>query len=336
MADCQVVLVNYQGWEDTVSCLKSLCGLNHSSFGIVVIDNCSPNNSFNKIIEWGKKELLYLLTERFGQLEVVKFAFRSKREATQLQIVCIKNDGNGGFARGNNIGVQYLISQGGGFKYVWFLNNDTIVEPNSLSFFIDRFKKEEERNNRLGILGGKLYQYGSPDIFQGIGGRYYPLLTLSKHIGANQKDLGQFDYYDKVYRIDYIIGASMFVSKEFIFDVGPMQEDYFLFFEELDWVYRGKKKGWTIAFEPKVKVWHKDGASTEKNGNSVSLLADTFQVRNRLIFTRRYYPCLLCIALPFVLFSLVNRVLRGQYKRALQIFIIIVKTMFKIFIGKIK
>jgi len=109
----------------------------------------------------------------------------------------------------------------------------------------------------------------------------------------------------------------MFVSREFIEDVGFMFEDYFLYYEELDWILRGKRKGWQIGYCWDSVVYHKEGASIGSNieGKKKSELADYYFFRNRIKFTKKFCPqFLITVYLGFII-TVFNRIRRGQFRR---------------------
>lgn len=83
----------------------------------------------------------------------------------------------------------------------------------------------------------------------------------------------------------------MLVSAAFLRDVGPMNEDYFLFFEEIDWCERGRRKGYKYAYASEAIVYHKEGAAIGTGtGARRSLLAEYYGMRNRLLVTWRFFP----------------------------------------------
>ena len=321
-----IVLVNYNGWKDTIECIDSLLKLENSNYKIVVVDNCSTDDSYEQITQsliQNTEIHLYKILLEEDLNEISEIDYSSK-------FFLLKAKKNGGFAYGNNLAIKMLDRAQFEYRYVWILNNDTVIAPNSLNLFVDRM--DADHYKRYGMLGGKLYFYDQPFILQGVGGVYNKWLAKSKHIGYRQKDIEQFN--KELLIFDYVIGASMFVRKEFIKDIGLMREDYFLYFEELDWTMRGKAKGWEIGYEPRVKVYHKEGSSTTKKGY-ISKTADMCQVRNRLVFTYRFYPKFLIIVYPFVLYSVCSRLFKGRFRRAWIIFKIIIKTSKELLLGQI-
>lgn len=335
MPKVYIIILNYNGWMDTIECLESVLKLNYKNFQVIVVDNNSPNNSLLYINKWAigqidartKNNQLTHLTAPFEKkpLFVQNFSISEEKKTIDLEnnsnIIFIQAGENKGFAAGNNIGIQFALNQSN-CDFVWLLNNDTVVEKDALSKLVEHFDLSTEK---IGILGSKLLYYHNPTEIQAIAGKYNKWLCTTSHIGGNSTDNGQFDSPHAPIAADYIVGASMFVSRDFIEDVGLMTEDYFLYFEELDWSFRAKRKGWIIDVCTKSKVYHKEGASINANENK-SELADYYSLRNRLLFTKRFSP----IALPSVHLSLlgvaVNRLRRGQPER--------LKLIFKVLFGR--
>ena len=157
------------------------------------------------------------------------------------------------------------------------------------------------------------HQYYSPDRLQAVGGIYYKWFGKMREVGSGDEDKGQWD--GKGFRLDYVIGASMFMRKEFIQSVGPMEEDYFIYFEELDWALR-RKKNWELAFCPKAIVYHKLGASTGSQ-KSVSEISDFYFVRNKILLAMKFFPVTLLTLYPAFIVFIINRIRRGVPGRIL-------------------
>jgi GT2 family glycosyltransferase len=160
--------------------------------------------------------------------------------------------------------------------------------------------------------------YDRPDRVQAYGGgRYLSFLGLSWHVGFME----QFRTPPKPQRaewvMNYVVGASLCVSREFLEEIGLMNEDYFLFFEEVDWSVRSRRK-YQIAYAPDSIVYHKVGASigTSSNPLKKSILCDYYNLRNRLIFTHRYAPWALPGVYGTMFLAILLRLLLGQWQNA--------------------
>jgi GT2 family glycosyltransferase len=321
-----VVLLNYNGYKDTIECISSVLNSSFTDFTLVIVDNASPNNSMKHIAEWcengvggdlGNKDLLHCLSEsltfplNYQQLD----ANDKNRSQKYYKINLIQSPNNGGFAAGNNIGIKFFLDNTD-VDYIWLLNNDTVIESNSLNELVCFFG-ENKNKKQLGVVGSKLRYYDRPNILQACGGAYNPSLATTKHIGEGEVDIGQYDNANTCSLIDYPVGASMFVSREFIVDVGYMCEDYFLYYEEIDWALRGRGKGWGIDFCWDSLVYHKEGRSI--GGNSVStsksLLSDRCYITNKVKITRKFYPEKLILVKLTLFVTLANRIKRLQFER---------------------
>lgn len=331
-----IILLNYINWKDTIECLESVLKLHYPAFRIILVDNASSNDSLHHIHDWANGSGLQQLAPNPQLAHLVypliqkPLAYRhlSKTEALTVPetteplppLITIQAGENRGFAAGNNIGISYALKQKD-CDYIWLLNNDTLVERDALTQLV---KHHQLSTGNLGILGSKLLYYHEPGLIQAIAGKYNKWLCTTHHIGGDIKDKGQFDP-PYVPEADYIVGASMFVSRAFVEDVGLMREDYFLYFEELDWTFRGKQKGWSIGVCTTSKVYHKEGASINAKEKK-SELADFYSLRNRLVFSKRFFP----VALPLIYLSFLgvalNRLKRGQFRRLGMILKIIFST----------
>src|SRR5690606_535592 len=135
-------------------------------------------------------------------------------------LVLIKAKENKGFSHGNNIALQFGLQQNNA-AYFWILNNDTIVDPNALI----ELKLYHQQHQKT-ILGSKLLYYSNKEVIQAVGGSFNKSLYICKHIGEGKsKNVSKNELQD----IDYPIGASMFVSRLFVEEVGLLNEEFFLY-----------------------------------------------------------------------------------------------------------
>ena len=157
-----------------------------------------------------------------------------------------------------------------------------------------------------------------PDKVQAWGGaKYNKWLGTTQMLGAFTRAGGPVDSNRVESKLAYISGASMLVSKPFLEQIGLMREDYFLYFEEIDWAMRAKSR-YQLCYAAGSIVYHKEGGSIGTNSvvpKEKSLTADYYGVRSRLLFTRYFFPW----CLPFIYLGLlpvlVNRLRRRQWKR---------------------
>ena len=348
-----IVILNYNGWADTIECLESVLRNNYPNYQIIVVDNNSPNSSMEYIKAWaeGKLDVWIKIDHPLRHLSFppvkkpIPYVFYVRKEAEEggdsdlenklmekipseitirYPLVLIQTGKNLGFAGGNNVAIRYALAKDD-FEYIWLLNNDTVIEKNALFKLVQKFEKYKKSEKKIGIVGSKLLYYDNPNIIQGVGGIYNKWFATSKHLGVFEKDEGQYDTDEILSKIDYIIGASMLVDKNFIKEVGLMCEDYFLYFEELDWVLRGKEMGYQLGYCWESRVYHREGSSigSSSEGNEKSELADYYGLRNRILFTKKFYSeCLWSVYLGFAGVFL-NRIRRRQFGRLLNLIRII-------------
>jgi len=308
-----ILLLNWNGWKDTIECLESVFRIDYPDYQVILCDNDSRDGSMDHIKAWAEGKLASTVPDhnplrRFSFPPIAKPIYyveynRKQAEAggheddAKARLILIQTGANLGFAGGNNVGLRYALARDD-FDYVWLLNNDTVIKPDALTKMIERMMVKPD----AGICGSKIPYYHQPDKIWALGGATYNKWgAIPRCIGLSQNADKHYDRWEVESKMDYIAGASMLVSKPFLHHVGLLCEDYFLYFEELDWAVRAKGQ-YTLAYAPESIVYHKVGASTdtidkptEKRPRSID-----YMYRNRLLFTRKFYP----LALPSVFLRL--------------------------------
>jgi len=327
-----IIVVNYNGWQDTIECLESVFRSDYSTYRVIVCDNGSTDNSLQQIEAWAEGRLDFTdhASSYFRQFQVppVKkplYFAKYAQETAELggdrgndaQLVLIRCSKNLGFAGGNNVGLRYALACDD-MDYAWLLNNDTVVRPDALSRMVDRLNDSPG----AGMCGSTLLHYHAPQKVQALGGALYcKWFALAWHLGRWRKWENKVNREKVEHLTDYPVGASLMVSRRFLEDVGLMCEDYFLYFEEMDWVLRGKGR-YEVVYAPESIVYHKVGASigTSSNPALKSDICDYYNARNRILFTKRFYPEALPTVYLMLLGTVFSRLLLGRWKRAGMIF----------------
>lgn len=287
-----IVVLNWNGLENTKECIKSLKKINKSGFEteIIIVDNASKDQSAEKI----------------------------RKENKEVKIV--ENDTNLGFALGNNKGIEEALKNN--CDYVYILNNDMVVD----SLVISNLLKTAQNNN-AGIVSPKIYFYKGFEFHKSkykenelgkiiwfAGGVIDWKNVFGHHLGVDQVDRGQFD---KDCEIDYATGASMFINKRVLEKTGLFDQKYFLYYEDLDFSLRAKQSGEKIYYSFRAVAWHKNAGSSYSGSN----LQDYYISRNRIIFGIKYAPFNTKIALIKEALRLMLKGRRWQKKGIVDFFL---------------
>jgi len=332
-----VIIVNYNKFEDTIECLESLLKSDYLNFQVFVVDNSSnelsmkhlsdwiSNNSYNDI-NTNFKDLVFPLEHKPVSHTIISESAFTKEDALYENKVTIIRAKNNGYAAANNIVLHYVLKKGSLSSLVWMLNNDTVVKKNTLNNLVDFYQLNKDKKY---ILGAKLRYYFKPDVIQAIAGSYNKWLGMNSHIGDGKEDSGQYDNY-KPGKMDYIVGASIFLPKLFLEEAGVMNEDYFLYFEEMDWMQRGGKYGFAMAVVPDAIVYHKDGSSIigNKDQKSDTSIAEYYYITNRVRFIKKWYPYCLSTVMFGVIWALLKRIIQGRFSLVKEISTSVFKILF--------
>ena len=204
-----------------------------------------------------------------GSREDHESAFKSAYPS----LVYLRSAANLGFAGGNNLGVKVATGD-----CLMFLNNDTEIVKNT----IELLKEELEANPEIGLISPLILYYDQPDTIQYAGFTEMNYLTCrNKGIGNMKTNMGQYDTDSR--ETGYCHGAAMMCRRADLANVGLMAENFFLYYEELDWCEQFKKAGKKIWFTGKTKIYHKESISVGKESN----IKTYFMTRNRMLFIRR-------------------------------------------------
>jgi GT2 family glycosyltransferase len=319
------ILLNWNGWRDTIECLESVFRLNYPRFTVIVCDNASTDGSVQKIEDWARgsipvlcssPDLSRLITPPIQKpipfISMTTIEASAEKLPLDVHLVLLQTGSNLGFAGGNNVGIRYALAQGD-CDYVWLLNNDTVAEPGSLSAMV----RMAEADPKLGICGSQLRSYAPPHEVQTMGGRRY------SHWTGRTKPLQAFatpPVSTAPGAPDYIEGASMLISRSCLEEVGLLDETYFLYYEELDFVKRARPS-FKFGYSRESIVYHKEGASigSASMRTNRSVLSEFYSARNRIVFARRHHPWFLLSVLSVTVLSALQRIMIGRPRSAVAI-----------------
>ncbi len=244
MSLISIITVNYNQPEATVDLLKSIDRYYaHQPLEVIVVDNGSR--------------------EDHGAL------FKQ----TRSNLIYIRSDKNLGFAGGNNLGIASATGD-----FLFLVNNDTEFTPGVL----ETLTSSLQDNPQIGMISPKLLYFDEPDVIQYAGFtnmNYYTCRNAC--IGQFEKDRGQYD--NLFAETGFAHGAAMMITRAALTAAGGMAENFFLYFEEMDWCERIKRAGFKIYVNTNAAIYHKESLSVGKN----SALKEYFMNRNRILFIRR-------------------------------------------------
>ena len=242
-----VVVLNYNGWEDTLECLESLAGAAPGPDRVVVVDNSSTDGSLDHIRAWGRRHDLPLTT--------------------------IAAERNLGFAGGSNLGLAELVRDRS-LTHFLLLNNDATVEPD---FFAELARAVHQRPD-AGLVTCTIFVAGTRQVWAA-GGRILPARALAVHDHELPVD-------DHPVPTEFATGCALLVSRAAYRTLGPLPECYFpLYMEDVEFSFRAGQRGLPVLYAPRAKAHHKVGATV--GPPRLSPLITFCQNRHRGFFVRR-------------------------------------------------
>ena len=185
----------------------------------------------------------------------------------------IRSEINTGFAGGNNIGIKAATGE-----YLLLVNNDTEFTLGLVAKLVQVLDTFPD----TGMVSPKIRYFQEPDTLQYAGYTEMNFFTARNQcIGQFEKDRGQYDQLSGI--TGYAHGAAMMIRRTALEKAGLMKENYFLYYEELDWCEAFKRAGYTIRVAMDALIYHKESVSVGKK----SALKEYFMNRNRILFIRR-------------------------------------------------
>lgn len=319
-----IIILNWNGWEDTIECLESLYQINYPNenvffvdpllqkdgngyYDVIVVDNGSEDKSLEKIRLYlgGNMKVISRYFDYSCDNKPIKFLEYTREEIemdefnyenSSKNLIIIKNSRNCGFAEGNNSAIRYALKALDP-DYVLLLNNDTVVDKDFLGNMIEFAVS----NDTIGIVGPKVFCYDNPDKVQ-------------------HSTLFKLPYQKKT---DTVVGCSMLIKKDVIKDVGLLDEEYFAYFEENDFCIRAKRAGYKIICVQNSKIWHKGAGSTGGGFNSVVAY---YKTRNKILIARKNFStCHQILSIPNIIGFVIYHAITALYERKFNVISAMVK-----------
>jgi len=271
-----IIILQYNNSQDTLKCLESLKELDYPNYQVVVVDNASQEAEVNNV-------------KKFIESQPPKPNLLIYQNINRFDVVLLENKENLGYAGGNNVGIEYALENGA--DYVFILNNDTTVGPDTLKKLVET----AESDSKIGIVGPAIKEGEKTAYF----GKISWLKTELTHSHIPPAEIqGHPVNRAPLYLTskEYIIGAAMLVKKEVLEKIEGFDEIYFLYFEDADFSIRAQIAGYKLKVVPEAVVNHKVSASTKHLGSPLIL---RYHMRNALIFNSLNAPWTIK---PFLIF----------------------------------
>jgi hypothetical protein len=254
-----IVLLNWNGWRDTIDCMGSLAAITYPCWDVVVVDNKSRDDSVERLENWAREAILCGRYQRCDRIAVVDPLYSSalsrstSREPHTRSIALLENDTNAGFSRGNNVGVRWALANGA--DYVLLLNNDTTVHPE----FLNRMIVAAERDDHVAVVVPMMYYYDRPDTVW-YGGADLPRFGATakvRHLNERVPAPERLPDSD----VQFVTGACMLVKASAFRRHGLLDEDFFFGGEDYEFSQRLARAGGRLLHVPSAVVWHKVGGA---------------------------------------------------------------------------
>lgn len=236
-----IVVLNWNRRQDTLECLASLMSLAYPRCEVAVVDNAS----------------------RDGSVAAVRQSFP--------QVTVLENPSNLGYAGGNNVGLRWALARGA--DQVLLLNNDTIVHPD----FLGELVRASLGHPEAGILGPTIYFYDQPAVVWSAGGA----------IDWGRGQSSMIDLYERgpsglgtARPVDFVTGCALLVKASVVARIGPLDERFFSYWEEVDFCVRARRAGFGILHVPQSRIWHKISPASQQQSPQICY----YMARNRLLF----------------------------------------------------
>ncbi|AAK80130.1 hypothetical protein BJV85_001708 [Clostridium acetobutylicum] len=245
MKELSIVICNYNKKEYVLNCIDSVLNSSYRDLDIYVVDNASED----------------------GSVEAIKDKFKDK-------VMLISNTENLGGSGGFNTGIREVLKKD--YKYVMLLDNDVILDKEA----INNSYRYLEKNDDTAVVGSKIYSMDNRDKIQEMGAK---IDFENFYINPFYKGYIDFIELPEVVECDYVPACSMMVRIEALRRVGIMDEDNFIYWDDIEWGYRFKKAGYKVVTYGKSKVWHKMGVAQKTN-----TFGTYYFWRNRIRFFAKY------------------------------------------------
>lgn len=248
-----IIIINWNTFQLTFNCLKSLEACSYNNISFFLVDNGSIDGSGDKI--------------------ALEFP----------EVNYIKNEKNEGFTGANNLALKAILEQD--FDYVLLLNNDTEVKPNFLSLLEAKMNSD----NKLAATQPLILNFKNKDTIWNAGGSFNTFFGLTK---TRLKGMIFNPQLNIETSTQWITGCCILVKTSVVKQVGLLDNRFFAYFEDVDWSIRMTNLGYKLAVVPESIIYHHTSGSTKKNNASnegnLSPYAHFLNVRNHIYLIKKH------------------------------------------------
>ncbi|MFH1314168.1 MAG: glycosyltransferase [Candidatus Eisenbacteria bacterium] len=304
-----IIVLNRNARDSVAECLESVLQNVYPDFDVILVDNASGDDSLEIVKQWasgeGEVESRFVSpgtrSRPVSWKEIDADSSEEPEPGEHPFLTIIASKINLGFAGGHNLGIRVAIRRS--TRYVLLLNSDMVVDGDFLGPLVDQVQSPG-----IGAVGPVVLDYNAENIIWQAGGRVYPERGWAKRCFGGRP---LYDLEARASNVSYLPGCSVLIDTAVLEAIGPLDTDYFLYFEDTDWLTRARTLGWKAVLVPASKVWHKEsyfGALSKLTYGAY------YFARNRLIFTRKNYPRYLPVALIWSLrYGILDNILRRRW-----------------------
>lgn len=306
-AALDVVVVMYRSADVIGACIASLLAQRPFIGRIVLVDNASPDTS---------TDVARKVAEDHGFDCAERGPGETDPSIASNGIEIIRSSENLGFAGGVNLGLSHLMEHQSS-KFFWVLNPDCELTPGCAETLLSK-AQTLDNGGGFSLLGTRILYHGKKPIIQSDGGIYCTWTGRCRNLNQG-RDVANADETETP-SCDFISGASMIASRRFIEQSGMMPDDYFLYYEEVDWAMQ--RYGLPLIRCLDAVVQHHGGTAIGSGAHNrdASPLSNYFNFRNRMRFMRRYHPMRLPISYGFSVLKIIQTLCRNDWAGAVAAF----------------
>lgn len=270
--DISIIIVNYKSWEPLTLCLNSILEINQNSFTFetIVVDNHSNDGQLSRFSE-----------------KYCSFHF-------------IENSGNNGYSNACNLGVK--MAKG---NYMLFLNPDTILNKDAV---LTLFKLALENPNYGVVSCNIVNAKGSVNKESKVFPSFLTMFGLTRFIYRTlyAKSLKErFDISKRIVFPDWVTGSVIFMSKDWIHKIGGWNEDFWMYYEDVDICKKVNNLGGHVALSRDAKIIHIHGGATRINKRTIAITKTEFIISNHIYINTHFKRFIKEIALTFLVINTV-------------------------------